>query len=107
MATTSFISSTFAKAIARVGMSAWEVMELEYTLQGDYDRGIDLSVEAQAADADDEAICGIVNRHEFYTSHEVDNARYDAGFWGSRKHSYRTHCSAKAKQTMIRKRGRV
>jgi hypothetical protein len=99
--------STSYLAIVRPTMTAWEVMELEYSINGDYDRGIDNSVEAQAADADDTAICGIVNRHEFYTSHEVDNARYDCGFWGSRKHSYRTHCGSKAKQTMLRKRGRV
>lgn len=41
-------------AFVRPGTSAWEVMELEYILNGDYDRGIDLSAVAQAADKEDD-----------------------------------------------------
>lgn len=94
------------KALVRPSMTAWEVLELEYALNGDYDRDGDNSVEAQASEADDSAICGIINRHEFYTSAEVDNSRYDCGFWGDSP-LVRSHCGSKAKRTMIRKRGRV
>lgn len=55
---------------------------------------------------DDDALTGYINRHERLTGKEVDNTRFDAGFWGDGP-IVRTHNESKAKRTMLRKRGRV
>lgn len=92
-------------ATVRPGASAWDVLEAEYDLLH-AEVVVVLSAEEQAEAEDDDSICGIVNRHEFYKAHEADNARFDCGFWGDHP-VRRSHCGAKAKRTMIRKRGRV
>lgn len=46
----------------------------------------------------EESPTGIMNRSHFYHSVEVDNARFDGGFWGAtRKGGIRAHNESKKK----------
>lgn len=82
-------------ATVRPGTSAWDVMLAEYEIRFNAEVNSP-SVKEQVEEADAAAVVGRVNRHEFYTSNEADNARYDCGFWGGHP-MVRTKCQAKKK----------
>lgn len=84
--------------------SAMEAMTAEYDARmAEY---LANKAKADVSVIDDAEVVGRINRHELYTPNEADNARYDAGFWGGHPMT-RTHCGAKSKRTMLRKRGRI
>jgi hypothetical protein len=93
------------------GFSSFPALEAAY-LETQVDLAPQASAYAMAAaraaaiEAEDEdVLCGTYGRRYF---DQPDNGRFDMGFWGAtRKGGVRTHCSAKSKRTMIRKRGRV
>lgn len=84
------------KAIVRVFPSAWEALEYDYDLRcAEYAR-------TQIEDKDlPEEQTGYLSLHQ---RERVDNRRFDCGW---REPYVRTHCGAKSKAVMIRKRGRM
>lgn len=99
-------STTVATAsLFTVMESAWRATQVDMARQAAENR-LAWSRRAVVLCTDDDALTGYINRHERLSSKEVDGTRFDAGFWGDGPIT-RTHCGAKAKRTMIRKRGRV